>query len=112
MKKPPGVLLYFDIRPGLKRLSASEKGQLFDAILDYAENGVVPEFEGVLGIAWDFIMPKLDRDAETYIAKSIANQYGPYVRERKKRGLSFMTCDEWCALSDVERKRLTSFDDE
>ena len=58
MKKRPGVLLYFDIRNGMKRLSTSDKGRLFDAILDYAENGVVPDFEGGLGVAWDFIVQK------------------------------------------------------
>ncbi len=110
MKKRPGVLLYFDIRNGMKRLSTSDKGRLFDAILDYAENGVVPDFEGGLGVAWDFIAQKLDKDAETYAAKPVANQYGPYVREQEKRGLPTITREEWCALSDAERKHLMSFD--
>ena len=109
MKKRPGVLLYFDIRSGMKRLSTSDKGRLFDAILDYAETGVVPDFEGGLGVAWDFIVQKLDKDAETYAAKSVANQYGPYVREQEKRGLPTITREEWCALSDAERKHLMSF---
>lgn len=104
MKKRPGVLLYFDIRNGMKRLSTSDKGRLFDAILDYAENGVVPDFEGGLGVAWDFIVQKLDKDAETYAAKSVANQYGPYVREQEKRGLPTITREEWCALSDARTK--------
>lgn len=99
----------FDIRSGMKRLSTSDKGRLFDAILDYAENGVVPDFEGGLGVAWDFIVQKLDKDAETYAAKSVANQYGPYVREQEKRGLPTITREEWCALSDAERKHLMSF---
>ena len=46
----PGVVVYFDIRPCIARLSLSEKGQLFDAILDYAENGVEPEIDGGLGV--------------------------------------------------------------
>lgn len=59
-------MLYFSIRPALKRLNAEQKGQLFDAILDYAENGLFPDFEGVLGVCWDFIQPMIDRDAESY----------------------------------------------
>lgn len=113
MKKRPGVLIYFDIRNGTKRLSTSEKGLLFDAILDYAENGVVPEFEGGLGIAWDFIVQKLDKDAESYAAKSIGNQYNVYERECKKRFLPpQVSRDEWLTLSDDARKRLISFDTE
>lgn len=59
-------MLYFDIRPCLKRLTAEEKGILFEAILDYGEFGLLPEIEGALGVAWDFIQPRLDRDRERY----------------------------------------------
>lgn len=65
-KKRPGVLLYFDVRPSLRRLSLEEKGRLFEAILDYGEQGEPPQFDGMLGIAWDFIQPRLDIDAERY----------------------------------------------
>lgn len=65
-KKRPGVLLYFDVRPSLRRLSLEEKGQLFEAILDYGELGEPPQFDGMLGIAWDFIQPRLDVDADRY----------------------------------------------
>lgn len=65
-KERPGVMLYFDLRPCLKRLSPEEKGRLFEGILDYAEYGVLPELEGMLGVAWDFIQPRIDRDAERY----------------------------------------------
>lgn len=66
----PGVMVYFDIRPCIARLSLSEKGQLFDAILDYAENGVEPEIDGGLGVAWDFIRPRIDKDSERYTKPS------------------------------------------
>ncbi len=65
-KKRPGVLLYFDVRPSLRRLSLEEKGRLFEAILDYGELGEPPQFDGMLGIAWDFIQPRLDVDADRY----------------------------------------------
>ena len=66
MGKRPGVMFYFDIRPALKRLSNGEQGQLFEAILDYGEYGREPALEGALGVAWDFIQPRLDRDKERY----------------------------------------------
>ena len=65
-QKQPGVMLYFDLRPSLRRMTNEEKGILFESILDYAQNGVDPALTGTLGIAWDFIQPRLDRDAEAY----------------------------------------------
>lgn len=84
----PGVLFYFDIRPCIKRLSASEKGQLFEAILDYGEFGVEPELNGALGVAWDFIKPRLDADSERYEGKVLQRQYAVFVREAKNGAFS------------------------
>ena len=69
MTQRPGVMLYFDVVPCLERLSMEEKGRLFEAILYYGQFGVVPELEGMVGMAWDFIRPRLDRDAERYEEK-------------------------------------------
>lgn len=66
MGKQPGVMLYFDVRPCLARLTAEEQGRLFNAILNYGEEGLEPGFDGMLGIAWDFIRPRLERDRERY----------------------------------------------
>ena len=66
MKQQPGVMLYFEIRPCLDRLTMDEQGQLFNAILNYGEEGIEPNFNYMLGIAWDFIKPRLDRDRERY----------------------------------------------
>ena len=65
-KERPGIMFYFDLRPCLKRLSLEEKGLLFEAMLDYAQYGVIPGLEGMTGIAWDFVQPRIDRDAEKY----------------------------------------------
>lgn len=87
MKNQPGVMLYFDIRPCLKRLSLEEKGLLFDAILDYGECGVLPELDGMAGVAWDFIQPRLDRDRERYediVRKRTAAINSRWDRERAR----------------------------
>lgn len=66
--KRPGVQLYFEIRPTLKRLTNEQKGMLLDAILEYGEFEVLPNFEGdlALEITWDFIRPRIDADGERY----------------------------------------------
>ena len=68
-KMPPGVMLYFNIRPCLKRLTNEEKGKLFEAILDYGEHGAIPNLDGTLGVAWDFVQPQIDADKSSYAEK-------------------------------------------
>lgn len=106
----PGVMFYFDVRPCIKRLNLNEKGQLFEAILDYAESGIEPELDGALGIAWDFIQPRLDQDTERYGNKVLQKQYAAFVRELKKRGSVVVSFDEWKNMTDVERDQLISGD--
>ena len=106
----PGVMFYFDVRPCIKRLNLNEKGQLFEAILDYAESGIEPELDGALGIAWDFIQPRLDQDTERYGNKVLQKQYAAFVRELKKRGSVTISFDEWKNMTDVERDQLISGD--
>ena len=65
-KKRPGVMLYFEMRPCLRRLDDAQKGRLLEAILDYGEEGTEPKLEGMAALAWDFIRPRIDRDAEHY----------------------------------------------
>lgn len=69
MAKKPGVMLYFELRPCLTHLSREEKGQLFEAILAYGEDGVLPEFNDRLEIAWSFVRLRIDADNEKYRAK-------------------------------------------
>lgn len=106
----PGVMFYFDVRPCIKRLDAAEKGRLFEAILDYGEFGVVPELDGALGVAWDFIQPKLDRDSGRYDRQVEQRQYAVYVREAKKKGETPMPFDAWKHESFNEGNRAVSSD--
>jgi len=111
-KKQPGVMLYFDIRPCLNRMNREEQGDLFVAILDYAQYGVVPELDGVLGVAWDFIQPRLDRDREKYEQITVQRNYAAYSRETKRRGDTPLSFDDWKATSDNESLRVVTNDDE
>ena len=64
---PPGVMLYFEIRKQLARLSQEEKGMLFEAILEYAHYGTLPSFETqAASEAFAEIRPKLDADKKRY----------------------------------------------
>ena len=62
-KNAPGVLLYFDLRPALDLLTYAEKGEIFDAILAYGEDGTVPDFDSdVLNMLWAFVARRIDAD--------------------------------------------------
>lgn len=108
----PGVMFYFEIRPCIKRLTLEEKGQLFEAILDYGEYGAIPEVGGAVGVAWDFIQQRLDRDTGRYDEKVEQTKYAVAVREAKKRGIQLPAFDKWRLLSDEDRERLLSDDNE
>ena len=70
MSERPGVVIYFEIEPALRMLDDSQRGKLFSAILEYAHYSVIPELtDPLLAMAWSFVQPSLDRDADRY-AKS------------------------------------------
>lgn len=102
----PGIMLYFDILEPLKVLPDADKGRLFVAILEYGQLGVVPEFEGMLAMAWGFIKPKLDRDGVAYENTTAQRKYAAFCKKRKALGLEKIEFEEWLVLSDTERERL------
>lgn len=113
----PGVMFYFDMLPALKRLTKVQKADLFEALLEYAQFGVLPEFDDVgVSVAWDFIQPRIDRDAQAYDLKCLKNQYSVYCREAKKNGQVPVPFDDWktgCEQSsDNERYHLMQDDQE
>lgn len=112
----PGVMLYFDLRPCLKRLTGEQKGQLFEAILEYGEFGVAPDFDADIGlaVAWDLIRPMIDRDNERYLAQVKKKQYAVYTRECKKNGIDAPDFETWRLMSsgDNERHHVISGDNE
>ena len=91
----PGVMFYFEVRPCLNRLSREEKGDLFEAILDYGQYGLLPELNGMAGVAWDFLQPKLDRDNERYGVVTKKRAYAAYSKHAAERGNRILSYEEW-----------------
>lgn len=108
MSQRPGVMLFFDVRPALKRLTVEERGRLFEAILDYGELGLLPDFEGGLGIVWDFIQPRIDQDAARYADKVLKNRYSVYTREAKRAGLQPVEFETWRTDPDAFYRAISS----
>lgn len=111
----PGVMLYFDMLEPIKVLPNEDKGRLLIAILEYGKFGIVPEFDGMLALAWGFVRPKIDRDREEYNRSVLRRQYATTCRERKKKGEPEITFDEWIktlGIGDDQSSSLVINDDQ
>lgn len=100
-KEISGVMLYFDIRPMIDYLSMEDRGELLTAILDYGEQGLMPDFQsGLLGMAWAAIRPRIDANRDAYAEKCEKNAYNAYTRSYKERGENPPTFEEWQASKE------------
>ena len=96
----PGIMLYFDMLEPIKVLPDADKGRLLVAMLEYGKCGIVPEFDGMLALAWGFVRPKIDKDEKEYNMSVLRRQYATVCRERKKKGEPEITFDEWLNTKD------------
>ena len=96
----PGIMLYFDILEPIKVLPDADKGRLLVAMLEYGKCGIVPEFDGMLALAWGFVRPKIDKDEQEYNMSVLRRQYATVCRERKKKGEPEITFDDWLNTKD------------
>ena len=62
----PGIMIYFDMLGPIRVLPDADKGRLLVAMLEYGQTGKVPDFDGMLALAWGFVQPKIDKDEEEY----------------------------------------------
>ena len=104
MPERPGVILYFDVRPALRYLNYEQQGRLFEAMLDYGENGTLPNFEDpLLGMAWSFVQPRIDRDGVSYGLVVEQKKYAGYCSAAKRKKLVPISFDEWKDLPEESR---------
>lgn len=108
----PGIMLYFDILEPIRVLSDAEKGRLLVAMLEYGQHGTLPQFDGMLALAWGFILPKLDRDEESYENAKVQRQYAAFCKRRNGCGLAKIPFEQWQQMTPEERKRMSTEDNE
>lgn len=108
----PGIMIYFDMLGPIRVLPDADKGRLFVAMLEYGQNGTLPEFDGMLALAWGFVKPKLDRDGETYENAKVQRKYAAFCKRRTTMNLPKVPFEEWLNMSDDERERMVTTDNE
>ena len=91
----PGIMLYFDMLEPVRVLPDAEKGRLLVAMLEYGQFGKVPEFQGMLALAWAFVKPKLDRDGQSYDNAKLQRKYAAFCRQRAARELPKIPFQQW-----------------
>lgn len=106
----PGVMLYFDMLEPIRVLPDADKGRLLVAILEYGKEGIVPEFNGMLALAWGFVRPKIDRDLEEYERTVLRRQYATFCRERKKKNEPEVSFEEWLMITGNQNHHMVSHD--
>ena len=95
MKRKPGVMVYFEMRSMLKLLSDTEKGKLFEAILEYGETGMVSDLSEKLKVAWPLIQMRLDMDNTRYELVGFKRKYAAYTRWAKEHGEEPKDFENW-----------------
>ena len=108
----PGIMVYFDMLGPIKVLPDADKGRLFVAMLEYGQNGIEPQFDGMLALAWEFVKPKLDRDDETYENAKIQRRYAAFCKKRSAGNLPKIPFEDWINMSIDERERSITTDNE
>lgn len=106
----PGIMLYFDILEPIRVLPDSDKGRLLVAMLEYGRDGIVPEFDGMLALAWGFVRPKLDKDQEEYNRTVLKRMYATACRDRKKKGEEDISFEDWLMTIDNQSNHMISHD--
>ena len=83
--------VYLDYSKAVNKLSDAEAGQLFKALLEYADSGQDPKLEGSLYAVFAIMQNQLDRDTEKYVQKcerlrQNGSKGGRPVRDKEPNG--------------------------
>lgn len=108
----PGIMLYFDMLGPIRVLPDEDKGRLLVAMLEYGKDGVVPEFDGMLALAWEFVKPKIDKDEDNYENSRNQKAFAAFCRKRYRLKLPKISFEEWLDMDDEERQRSITADNE
>ena len=74
MMERKSFVFYKDWRDAIKDLPDDVRLELYDSIMEYAFTGKVEGLKPMVSIAFNFIKPSIDRDAEKYMSVSERNK--------------------------------------
>lgn len=56
-----GICVPYVLTEPIKALPDADIGRMLEAILEYGQSGKLPQFDGTLALAWEFIKIEIDR---------------------------------------------------
>ncbi len=101
-KERPGVIIYFDSKKTLLKVSDEARGQYLMACINYAEDLREPEFrcadaveQARLETLWEQTQPRIDSDAEGWKDGIMQRKYAGYCSGCERRGETPMLYDDY-----------------
>lgn len=94
--------VWTDLRNNLKPFGDAEKGRLFDAMMEYAEDGTEPDLRGNERFIWETIRSEIDRQREAYEKKCEVNRANITSRYEQLRKAT--TGNDWKQEHKTEDK--------
>ena len=79
------ILLFTEQRDAIGYLTDEEAGQMFKAIYDYADEGIVPKFSGPMMSVFAMIRSQIDRSRDAYKEKCLKNSANARKRYASKK---------------------------
>ena len=79
-KKAPGMLIYDKDLRYLLTFPHDELHLFLKAMLDYKNNGVIPELDDSLDSKWELVKEMVDKDMEQYHSNKAARSFGGYKK--------------------------------
>lgn len=67
------VCLYNSYLASLAPYTDAQVGRLIRAMMDYSQNGVIPQFKGTERMIWPTLQNQIDRDRQAYADRRITN---------------------------------------
>ena len=93
---------FYSYRTQMKRLSDEQVGQLFRALMLYAETGEETELDAAAGTAFDFIAADIDAAANGYANKCATNKKNAEEAAAKRSGKTAVAEAEQAAVTEAE----------
>ena len=93
---------FYSYRTQMKRLSDEQVGQLFRALMLYAETGEETELDAAAGTAFDFIAADIDAAANGYANKCATNKKNAEEAAAKRSGKTAVAEAEQDAVPEAE----------
>lgn len=93
----PGVMIYFGDAELLTALSDDDRGRMFQAIIEYSRDGILPDFSAYPGLAglWVVFKRAVDADSKRYADICAKKSYAVYCRKMRADSLLPVPYDEW-----------------